>query len=230
MSRTPPRQTTRQPLADQVHSALLGQLVDGRRKPDEVLNLVYLAREFGVSQTPVREALARLESTGLVIREAHKGYRVAPLFSMDDLRKFMDARLVLEPALAYEAALRVTPEFLDRLSETIEHLEAGAHLPGSPPVTSFLRADEQFHAAIAHQADNPFLEDAWGSFGGQAQRFRLYARTSSTAPTTTAAEHRAILDALTRRDAEGASSAIRVHIENARIRALQDRQAVAAED
>ncbi|WP_247828285.1 GntR family transcriptional regulator [Arthrobacter antioxidans] len=230
MSRTPPRQATRQPLADQVHSALLGQLLDGRRKPDEVLNLVYLAREFEVSQTPVREALARLEHTGLVLREAHKGYRVAPLFSMDDLRKVMDARLVLEPALAYEAALRVTPEFLERLAGTIGNLETGAQVPDSPPVTSFLRADEQFHAAIAHQADNSFLEDAWRSFGGQAQRFRLYARTNSTAPTTTAAEHRAILDAFTRRDAEGASSAIRVHIENAKVRALQDRRVVASED
>lgn len=230
MSRTPPRQTTRQSLADRVHSALLGQLLDGRRKPDEVLNLVYLAKEFEVSQTPLREALARLEHTGLVLREAHKGYRVAPLFSMEDLRKIMDARLVLEPALAYEAALRVTPEFLDRLTETIDHLEAGAHLPGTPPVTSFLRADEQFHAAIAHQADNSFLEDAWRSFGGQAQRFRLYARTSSTAPATTLAEHRAILDALARRDAEGASSATRTHIENAKVRALHDRRAVAAKD
>ncbi|WP_104168580.1 GntR family transcriptional regulator [Arthrobacter sp. SX1312] len=230
MSPTPPRQPARQPLADQVHSALLGQLLDGRRKPDEVLNLVYLAREFGVSQTPLREALARLEHTGLVLREAHKGYRVAPLFSMEDLRKIMDARLVLEPALAYEAALRVTPEFLERLAETIGHLDTGMHVPDSPPVTSFLRADEQFHAAIAHQADNAFLEDAWRSFGGQAQRFRLYARTNSTAPATTAAEHRAILDAFTRRDAEGASAAIRAHIENAKVRALQDRQVVASED
>ncbi|WP_104182031.1 GntR family transcriptional regulator [Arthrobacter sp. B0490] len=230
MSRTPPRQTTRQPLADRVHSALLGQLLDGSREPDEVLNLVYLAREFEVSQTPLREALARLESTGLVLREAHKGYRVAPLPSMEDLRKIMDARLVLEPALAFEAALRVTPEFLDRLAATIGHLESGAHLPGSPPLTSFLRADEQFHAAIAHQADNSFLEDAWKSFGGQAQRFRLYARTSSTAPTTTVAEHGAILEALTRRDAEGASSAIRIHIENAKVRALHDREAVATGD
>lgn len=230
MSRTPPRRTTRQPLADQVHGALLGQLLDGRREPDETLNLVYLAREFSVSQTPLREALARLEHTGLVVREAHKGYRVAPLFSGEDLRKLMDARLVLEPALAHEAALRVTPEFLDNLARTIDRLEAGAHSPGSPPVTSFLEADEQFHAAIAHQANNSFLEDAWKSFGGQAQRFRLYARASSTAPTTTMAEHRAILDAFTARDAEGASAAIRTHIENAKIRALHDRQAVGTDD
>ncbi|WP_434992124.1 GntR family transcriptional regulator [Arthrobacter sp. Ld5] len=230
MSPTPQRPAGRQPLADQVHDELLGQLLDGRRTPDEVLNLVHLAREFEVSQTPIREALARLEHTGLVLREAHKGYRVAPLFSMDALRKIMDARLVLEPALAHEAALRVTPEFLEHLADTIGHLEIGAHVPGQPPVTSFLQADEQFHAAIARQADNSFLEDAWKSFGGQAQRFRLYARTSSTAPATTAAEHRAILDAFARRDADGASSAIRTHIENAKGRALRDRQVVASDE
>ncbi|WP_026533295.1 GntR family transcriptional regulator [Arthrobacter sp. H41] len=229
MSRTPAGRTTRQPLADQVHSALLAQFLDGRRQPDEVLNLVYLAREFSVSQTPLREALARLEHTGLVIREAHKGYRVAPLFSLEDLRKLMDARLALEPTLAYEAGLRVTPEFLDRLAETITSLETGAHSPGKPPVPSFLEADEQFHAAIARQANNRFLEDAWKSFGGQAQRFRLYAKASSTAPATTIAEHQAILDAFLERNAEAASAAIRSHIQNAKARALQDRRVVTAE-
>lgn len=72
------RPSERQPLADQMYDVLLGQFMDGLWSPGQSLNIGALTRELNVSQTPLREALARLEHTGLVRREALKGYRVAP--------------------------------------------------------------------------------------------------------------------------------------------------------
>lgn len=93
------------------------------------LNIGALSRELNVSQTPLREALARLEHTGLVRREALKGYRVAPLFSETELIKLMDARLVLEPTLTYEAGRRTTPSS-SRTSPTASR-SCGAARPGT---------------------------------------------------------------------------------------------------
>ncbi|MFC7740084.1 GntR family transcriptional regulator [Nocardiopsis composta] len=78
MSAESPRRSTRRPLADQMYDVLLAQFMEGKRKAGEPLNIGALSRELDVSQTPLREALARLEHTGLVRREALKGYRVSP--------------------------------------------------------------------------------------------------------------------------------------------------------
>lgn len=71
----PPQLLTRRALADQVYDRLIADLVDGRIEPDSAISIDGLARSLGVSQTPIREALGRLEATGLVTRLPFKGYR-----------------------------------------------------------------------------------------------------------------------------------------------------------
>ena len=101
----------RQVLTDHVYDTLLEMLMDGRFQPSEALSIDGLARELDVSATPVREAFARLEVTGLVIRAALRGYRVAPLPSTAELTELMDARLIIEPVNALRACERATPGF-----------------------------------------------------------------------------------------------------------------------
>ncbi|WP_405656294.1 GntR family transcriptional regulator [Streptomyces sp. RK9] len=221
------RPPARQPLADQMYEVLLGQFMDGLWSPGQSLNIGALTRELNVSQTPLREALARLEHTGLVRREALKGYRVAPLFTERELIKLMDARLVLEPAMVQEAARRTTPEFLDELKESIEELRRCAAAPRSASVRPYWAADERFHLRIAAQCDNPFLETAYRSLGGHVQRFRLFTELGSSEAESPAREHTAVYEAMAAGDAEGAAKKMRRHIENAKARALTDRQAVA---
>ncbi|WP_087882671.1 MULTISPECIES: GntR family transcriptional regulator [Streptomyces] len=221
------RPPARQPLADQMYEVLLGQFMDGLWSPGQSLNIGALTRELNVSQTPLREALARLEHTGLVRREALKGYRVAPLFTERELIKLMDARLVLEPAMVQEAARRTTPEFLDELKESIEELRRCAAAPRSASVRPYWAADERFHLRIAAQCDNPFLESAYRSLGGHVQRFRLFTELGSSEAESPAREHTAVYEAMAAGDAEGAAKTMRRHIENAKARALTDRQAVA---
>jgi DNA-binding GntR family transcriptional regulator len=218
--------SNRQTHADRVYELLVGEFMNGTWTAGQQLNIPTLSRTFDVSQTPIREALARLEHTGLVRREALKGYSVAPLFSEQDLQKLMEARLVLEPALTIEAAWRVTPEFLDQLLHTIERLTA-SESEGAQSFRNYWKADEDFHTLIAKQSANPFLEGAYRSLGGQVQRFRLFSKLGSSDANFAAKEHRAIYDALEARDPDAAVTRMRDHIQNAKSRALSDRKSIA---
>ena len=84
-------------VVDDVYDQLIVLIVDGHVAPEDPLSIDALAREFGVSSSPVREALARLESTGLIRRVAMRGYRVAPALDVEELSELMDARLLIEP-------------------------------------------------------------------------------------------------------------------------------------
>lgn len=101
--------STKQPIADRMYEVLLHQFMSGERAAGQSLNIGALSRELDVSQTPLREALARLEHTGLVQREALRGYRVAPVMTREEVEQLGEARVLLEPRLAYEAAQRTTP-------------------------------------------------------------------------------------------------------------------------
>jgi DNA-binding GntR family transcriptional regulator len=219
----------RPPLADSLYGILRDQFIDGTRAAGEPLNIATLSRELDVSQTPIREALARLEATGLVQREALRGYRVAPLLSEDDLVSLRDARLVLEPALTRAAAAQVTPEFLAALLETIETLDdASRSAADARTFPRYRSADERFHLAIAKQSGNPFLTSAYAALGGQVQRFRLFAELGSSDAGDAADEHRRIYEALLDHDAELAAQRMSEHVTNAGARALKDRRDVAS--
>jgi len=216
--------TIRRPLADQVHDRLLNELMEGIRPANDALNIPDLANEFGVSHTPVREALARLEHTGLVRRQALRGYRVAPLFTDEELSMLLDARQLLEPELTYIATLHRSPAFVEALESTVVTLEEAAAASGAEAFRAYWRADAEFHAMIAEQGGNPFLVASYRALGPQIQRFRLIARrgpyVTATATTSAATEHRAILAAIAAGDAEAAAHRMSQHIAGARRRAL----------
>ncbi|WP_254455192.1 GntR family transcriptional regulator [Paenarthrobacter ureafaciens] len=211
------------PLADEMYEVLLNQFMEGRRGAGEALNIGALSRELGVSQTPLREALARLEHTGLVTREALKGYRVASHLSEKDVMKLMEARLVLEGALTREAAMRTTPEFLEALYQTVLDLDRSVELADSEPdaFRLYWASDGRFHALIAAQSGNPFLETAYNALGGQIQRFRLFSKLGNSGASYAAEEHRAIYDALASHDPDAAASRMGAHISGAKTRRHQ---------
>ena len=224
-TRIPPsrRRSTRVPLADKVHDMLLVQFMNGKRPPGQRLNIEKLSRELDLSPTPVREALARLEHTGFVRREALRGYEVAPLLGPTEIVQLMDARLLLEPSLVAEATTRCTPEFLDELAETIGVMEkVGDEIADGESLRQCWLADESFHALISRQAGNPFIERAYQSLGGQLQRFRLIGEAGMSHAHSAAHEHRRIYEALSAGDAAEASARMRLHIESAKQRTLTD--------
>ena len=106
-----------------MYEELLASLVDGRHEPGDALSIDGVARELEVSPTPVREALARLESTGLVTRIAMRGYRVAPTLSTEELAELMDARLAIEPVTALRAC-RASDAGADRGARSVDRRPA----------------------------------------------------------------------------------------------------------
>ncbi|KQW04932.1 GntR family transcriptional regulator [Leifsonia sp. Root4] len=214
---------TKRPIADQMYDVLLQQFMSGDRGAGQSLNIGALSRELDVSQTPLREALARLEHTGLVEREALRGYRVAPMMTRLEVQQLMEARLVLEPTLAEQAALRKTDEFIGKLRETVDEFHQSATLADveATGFNQYWRSDDRFHMLIAAQAGNPFLAMAYTALGGQIQRFRLFSKLGRTGAKFAAPEHSSILDAIEAGDGAAAAAAMREHVIGATERLLE---------
>lgn len=209
-------------LADHVYDRLMVDLVDGRLEAGTPIRIEALAKEFGVSQTPVREALARIEWTGLVTRIALKGYRVAPPFTSDDLRQLSEARRVIEPANASAAAVRSTPELCGGLQQDLDDLRTARRGPSFADFREYWEADERFHRRIAEHSGNRYLLRSYSALGGQVQRYRLFAGRGVTDSQPTLHEHGQILEAIRAQDPDGARASMEQHITGVWERALED--------
>jgi len=216
------RAVSREVLADHVYAELLASLMDGRLAPGAVVSIDGTARELDVSPTPVREALARLEHTGMVRRVALKGYRVAPVFTQDDFAELMEARLAIEPVNARLACTRIDQRGLAELERAVEDLKSAPRGPSFADYKDYLEADERFHQLIARQTGNQFMEAAYLALGGQVQRFRLFSGVGITDAEHAIAEHQAVLDAVSSGDPDKAAAAMDAHIRQVRSRAIAD--------
>jgi DNA-binding GntR family transcriptional regulator len=221
----PSKFVSRRSLSDFVYDALLEHVMVGEYPPETALNIDALARDFDVSHTPIREALARLESTGLITRAALRGYRVAPFLSSEELSDLMDARAAIEPANAYFATARASAINLEELSETVRQMRGGARGGSYSKMSSFWFADEAFHRLIAETTDNLFLISAYNTLGGHVQRFRLFAGAGVTDADSAIDEHHAILEAMIAGDKERARLLMADHIGRVKVRVQADRKA-----
>lgn len=211
----------RQVLADHVFEAVLGLLLDGEVATGSALSIDGLARRFDVSSTPVREALARLESTGMVKREALRGYKVASGPTAKDVADLLTTRQVLEPAMAALACQHADKDFVSALRRINEELDrsrqGGETFAGYGP---YWKADELFHRHIAEQAGNEFLLRAYGSVEGHIQRFRLLVHNDEVSGEHAVKEHQAIIDAFAAGDQNGAKEAMIAHLDRIKSRTV----------
>lgn len=228
--RVPPsrRRSTRVPLADRAYEGLLLQIIGGQLAPGDRLNIGGLSREMGLSPTPIREALARLEPSGFVRRHAIRGYEVSPLLTPEEISEQLDARQVFEPAFTAAATAACTPEFLGRLAETIDTMERAGTVTDAASLKESWVADDAFHTLISEQAGNPFARQAFVALGSQLQRFRVSGQAGRTHAIEAAQEHREIYAAIASGDEQEAAALMHQHIEHARHRTLVDASAVAA--
>jgi len=209
-------------VVDDVYSQLVTLIMDGHVLPGDALSIDALAREFEVSSSPLREALARLEATGLVRRYANRGYRVAPLLSPAELTDLIEARLILEPVAARQAAGEPSADFLAALRDAVDDLAAAPRGEDFETFRDYLEADQRFHQLIFQNAGNDFLARAYGPLGGQMQRFRLFSGAGVTDAQDTIHEHAAVLRAIEAGDSEAAAAAMTAHLEGVRGRALHE--------
>ncbi|WNG85379.1 GntR family transcriptional regulator [Mycobacterium sp. ITM-2016-00317] len=213
---------TRNTLVDQVYERLMELLLDGTLRSGDPISIDGTARHLGVSPTPVREALARLESTGNVVRVAMRGYRVPEMPDAKEIADIMDARLLIEPRLAELACERVDAGLLDALEDVIAEQERAPHTADAAAITEYHRADERFHRLIAEHADNAALLRAYDALGGHGQRFRLFIGRGVTDSAHAIAEHREVVAALRRGFGPEVYRIMHGHIERVKQRALAE--------
>jgi DNA-binding GntR family transcriptional regulator len=206
-------------LGDDVYEALKTLVLDHRLAPGDRVNIDALARDLAVSPTPVREALARLESDGLVRKRPLAGYTVSPLLTRQEFTDMFDKRLVLEGAAARWAAQRAdrpTRAAIDEAADVVA--VSGPGTDGRQSEAAFTAADARFHGLIAVATGNPLLRDAIGRLHVHLHLHRLYFPATQTG--TTAAEHRAVAVAITAGDPDAAQAAMHAHLSAARQRHL----------
>ncbi|MGV9798518.1 GntR family transcriptional regulator [Mycobacterium sp. NPDC003449] len=224
----------RRAMRDDVRDALLAMLMDGRLAAGTSVSIDQLARDLGVSPTPVREALVEIEATGLVHRVAHRGYQVAPPMSAQQAAELADARLVVETTAAHWAARLHEPDLLPELRAAHRaHEEAawavrewdGVTLDRNRlPVTlkPYFDADWGFHQTILDHCGNRFLRRMVGGLGASVQRMRQNVQKGPVDTELAVAEHGRVLAAIEAGDPQAAADAMRAHIEAVRERSIAD--------
>jgi DNA-binding GntR family transcriptional regulator len=209
----------------EVAARLRDGILAGAYSPDRPLRIDALALQFGVSHMPVREALRRLETEGLVTLTRHRGARVVdvtPRFVAD----LFDVRTLVEAFMARRAAERITAGSLATLEAIETRYEAAA---AACDVTDVLRANRDFHRAINVIADNQdgslILDRHWRLIGAL---WRVHGYETDRFAGVIA-DHRQMLTAFTARDGEGAGALSAAHSTRAKQTLLQRMQASAAE-
>jgi DNA-binding GntR family transcriptional regulator len=210
-------QLPKQGLADRVYDELRQMVMLERIAPGERLVIDRLALRLGVSHTPLREAVARLEAEGLV-KKVGSTYVTAAALDPVGFLQLWEARLILEPAAAELAALRAGDDILAGVVAALERSGIQAQESMEDDPQEFVRTDAGFHALIVNGADNPFLAEQLLRLHAHEHLLRLYGPAGAPARAATQAEHQAIADALRERDGLAAAEAMRTHLEHARAR------------
>ncbi|WP_022869000.1 GntR family transcriptional regulator [Schaalia vaccimaxillae] len=204
----------RQGLTEQVQDALVDMMIQGVLADDEPIRIEFLAETLGVSATPVREALARMEGRGLVVRHNYRGYRTAPKLSEEELCDLMAVRLLLEPEAARLACLNDVKGLNEALGEVVRQQEETLGLRNSDEMRAFMRADQEFHRIIHQASGNRFLMSSADVLGGNVQRWRHFKDRIVTDAADSLAEHRVILEAMLSGDSQAAAQAMKAHLES----------------
>jgi DNA-binding GntR family transcriptional regulator len=200
----------RSTLAVRAHDAIRAAIVDGRLAAGERYSVARLAERFGVSRTPVREALLLLEREGVVRFERNRGVRVLET-SAHDLEEVFTLRLLLEVPATYRACGLLGDEELAALKH---ELSAMATLARSGDENAFMAHDTRFHEIILIAAGNRRLARIIGGLRDLV-RFRGASTVGrSRGLRAIHAEHAAILAALRERDATRAAARMREHLLN----------------
>ena len=194
-------------LRDQVFDVVLERILSGRYRPGDRLAAEGLRNEFGVSITPIREALQRLAADGFVEVRAREGVFISAL-DAKRAADIYDVRSALESLAARNAAIRIPDDELAALRQRYRDAEAAAGASDS----LLDELDRAVHGLLLTYADNVLLEDMLTTVHRQGAWVRTIAGKGARYLRRAFPEHEAILDALARRDGDAAAEATRAHL------------------
>ncbi len=198
------------PLRDVVFNTLRRAILRGELKPGERLMEIQLANKLGVSRTPIREAIRKLELEGLVLMVPRKGAEVAEI-TEKNLRDVLEVRCALEELAVQLACDRIDGERMQQL------LDAAAHfrdILGTADITELGEADEAFHDVIFQATGNQRLIQLLNNLREQMYRYRIeYLKKKECYPQLLE-EHAAIIQAIREHDKAKATGITVQHINN----------------
>lgn len=218
----------RKGLRDEVYERILNLLLSKQLDSGARLSIDVLARELEVSPTPVREALARLESTHLVTREALKGYRVAPPLNAREIHELAEARKMLEItalklALSQKATLLQMLEEAQQTHSSICTKILQHHEDVLLELTrEYFSADMEFHMRILIAANNTYILQMYDTLGALTHRMRQAASYGPDDIREAHCEHLAFLTALRSGSNEESITALEQHLHNVKTRSIRD--------
>ncbi len=198
------------PLRDVVFNTLRQAILTGELKPGERLMEIHLANKLGVSRTPIREAIRKLELEGLVTMIPRRGAEVAQITekSMNDV---LEVRRALDALCVELACERITPEDTERLKLACETFEAAVR---TRDIKKVAQADVELHDIIAQATGNQRLVQLINNLSEQMYRYRFEYIKDISQHQRLIDEHRMIYDSIVKKDKEAASQAAHVHIDN----------------
>lgn len=205
-----PELPRRASLGDDVYEMLLTRLISLKIAPGARINVDALVKDLGVSQTPIRAALVRLEAEGLVLKTHLVGYSAAPLPSRRRFEQIYELRLLLEPVAAAKAARALAPP--DRAA--LHELHAAMAAPSSDDARlaygKFATWDAAFHARIAAAAGSELIAETLARLHTHMHLFRVLFHSRVTEEAIR--EHADIIAALDAGHADAAHAAMERHI------------------
>lgn len=209
------------PLRDVVFNTLRRAIITGEFAPGERLMEISLANRLGVSRTPVREAIRKLELEGLVIMIPRKGAQVAKI-TEKSLRDVIEIRCVLEEFAASLACERITEEGKEKLKEAHRQFVEAAQ---TNDIIDIVEKDEQFHDAIFQATCNDRLITIINNLREQFYRYRMEYVKDIEQHSVLVTEHEQLLHAIFSQDSETAKQIMRTHLKNQQegvIQAIQE--------
>ena len=200
------------PLRDVVFNTLRKAILKGELKPGERLMEIALADKLGVSRTPIREAMRKLELEGLVVMVPRKGAQVANI-TEKDLNDVLEVRIALENMAIEKACARMTKEDIEELESAAKDFQK---IIASGSLVEMAEADEEFHEKIYRASGNARLMQVLSNLREQIYRYRIEYLKDEDTRQQLVQEHAMMTRAIRERDVEKAQELSFEHLENQR--------------
>lgn len=198
------------PLRDVVFNTLRKAILTGELKPGERLMEIHLANRLGVSRTPIREAIRKLELEGLVIMIPRRGAEVAQI-TEKSLKDVLEVRRALDALCVELACERITEEGKVKLREACSEFEKATK---TGDVTAIAKADVALHDIIVEATGNARLIQLINNLSEQMYRYRFEYIKDESRHEKLVEEHRMIYESIIEKDKEKAAKAAKLHIDN----------------
>ena len=212
-------------IADQIFEQLERDILSGKYPRGELLTELRLSEELGVSRTPIREAIRRLEQEN-ILEEAGRGVTVVGI-SQEDMLDMYEIRSRIEGLAAEWAAARITEEELGAMRDTLELQRYYTEKPYGGHSDQIKNLDSHFHELVYRSCGSRALMDTLLGLHKKMTKFRMASVSKHSRALQSVEEHEAILAALSAHDGAGANLAMTIHVQNARdrMRAMGDEDA-----